>query len=60
MICTHNNKCLFGEIADGKMQLNDAGKMVEKWYFELMNKFPDIRCGEHVVMPNHFHYIIHN
>ncbi len=42
------------------MVLNDAGKMVEKWYFELAHKFPDIKCGEYVIMPNHFHAIILN
>ncbi len=24
------------------------------------NKFPDIPCGTHVVMPDHFHCILHN
>jgi REP element-mobilizing transposase RayT len=38
--------------------LNDAGKMVERWYFEMQNKYPNIRCHEMVVMPNHFHCII--
>jgi len=42
------------------MILNDAGTMVEKWYVELGNKFPDITCHEHIVMPNHFHCIIEN
>ena len=42
------------------MILNDAGKMIEKWYEELPNKFPDIVLGEFVVMPNHFHAIIIN
>ena len=42
------------------MILNDAGTMVEKWYNELENKFPDIRCHEMIVMPNHFHCIIQN
>ena len=23
------------------MLLNDAGKMIEKWYYELENKYPD-------------------
>jgi len=59
-ICTQNRECLFGEIADGAIQLNDVGKMIEKWYFELMNKFPDIQYGEHIVMPNHIHCIIQN
>jgi len=29
-ICTKDRECLFGEIRDGKMVLNDAGKMVEE------------------------------
>ncbi len=59
-ICTHNRACWFGEIVNGKMVLNDAGRMVEKWYFELKNKFPDISGDEYVIMPNHFHAIIIN
>lgn len=58
--CVQGRVCLFGDIVDGQMLLNDAGRMVEKWYAELENKFPDIRCGESVVMPNHFHCIIEN
>ncbi len=42
------------------MILNDAGKMVEKWYYELENKYPDIKCKEMIVMPNHIHFIIQN
>jgi putative transposase len=66
-ICIQNRDCLFGEIVTNvgadlrvcpEMKLNDAGKMVEKWVHELENKFPDIKCGEFVVMPNHFHCII--
>ncbi len=59
-ICCQNNACLFGEIHNGEMILNDAGKMIEKWYRELEYKYPDKRCDEMVVMPNHFHCIIEN
>ena len=59
-ICVQNRDCLFGKIIDKKMYPNDAGKMIEKWYYELQNKFPDIKCDEMIVMPNHFHCIIHN
>lgn len=66
-ICVQNRICMFGEIVDGEhmdapqqMILNDAGKMVEDWYHELENKYPDIKCHEYVVMPNHFHCIIEN
>jgi REP element-mobilizing transposase RayT len=57
-ICVKDRKHLFGNIADGKMILNDAGKMVERWYYELKNKYPDVKCGEFIVMPNHFHCIV--
>ena len=40
------------------MILNDAGEMIVKWYDELENKYPKIRCHERIVMPNHFHCII--
>jgi len=50
----------FGQIINGKMILNDAGKMVEKWYWELENKYPDKKCHEMVIMPNHIHFIIEN
>ncbi|MEA2012106.1 MAG: hypothetical protein U9O87_03335 [Verrucomicrobiota bacterium] len=43
---------------DGKMILNDAGLMIEKWYNKLPNKYPNTKCNEKIIMPNHFHFII--
>ena len=31
-ICTSDKKCLFGKIVDDEMQMNDVGRMVERWY----------------------------
>ena len=59
-VCVQGRACLFGEIINQEMIVNDAGRMIEKWYVELENKFPDIECGEYMVMPNHFHAIIEN
>ena len=59
-ICVKDRACLFGKIVNDEMVLNDAGRMVEKWYFELENKFPNVKCHEMVVMPNHFHCIVEN
>jgi len=59
-IVIQNRECLFGEVLDRDMVLNAAGKMIEKWYFKLKNKFSDIRCDAYTVMPNHFHAIIQN
>ena len=57
-VCTLGKECLFGEIVDGCMNLNDAGQMVERWFGELPNKFEDIECDAFVCMPNHIHFII--
>ena len=59
-MCVRSRLCLLGEIKEGEMILNDAGMMINKWYVELENKFNDIKCLEHIVMPNHFHCIIEN
>ena len=40
------------------MILNEAGEMVEKWWFELKNKYHNIELDEYVIMPNHLHFII--
>ncbi|WP_353684048.1 hypothetical protein V4D30_09245 [Thermodesulfovibrio sp. 3907-1M] len=32
-IYTKNRQCLFGDVVDGEMILNDAGKMIEKMVF---------------------------
>ncbi|MEX2379312.1 MAG: hypothetical protein WD530_01100 [Vicingaceae bacterium] len=59
-ICCQDQAMMFGCIANDQMILNDAGRMVEKWYWELENKYPDKKCHQMVVMPNHFHCIIEN
>jgi putative transposase len=40
------------------MQLNDAGKMIEKQWLALTNRFPNVQLHEYVVMPDHFHGIL--
>ncbi len=57
-ICSQDWACLFGDIADGALRINDAGRIIEKWWIELNRKFPNVQTGEFVVMPNHFHGII--
>ena len=59
-MCVKNRECLFGEIKNNEMVLNDTGRMVEKWYCKTQDKFPDIVCHEMIIMPNHFHCIWEN
>ena len=56
-ICTHGHRSLLGAIKDDTMLLNNAGKMVQEWFYRCEEHFPEIRCQEMVVMPNHFHCI---
>ena len=57
-ICVQNRACLFGEIKNGQMILNDAGKMMEAEWLNLKDRFPNIELNEFVTMPNHFHGIL--
>ncbi len=57
-ICTQNRECLFGDVMDGSMKLNDAGKLVRKWWTGSTDRFRGIELDEYVIMPNHFHGII--
>lgn len=59
-ICVQNRACLFGEVVNGEMRLNNAGLMIARWYSELENKFPDIECDQFACMPNHVHFIAVN
>ena len=57
-ICVQHRKCLFGDVVDGKMILNDAGKMVQTVWDEIPQKYPGVQTNGFVVMPNHIHGII--
>jgi REP element-mobilizing transposase RayT len=57
-ICTHNRENLFGEIIDGKMIINDAGKMVEKEILKTNEIRENIKIEEYIIMPNHIHFVI--
>ena len=57
-ICCQNKVCLFGEIQNGGMLLNDAGKMLEYEWLMLEARFQNIKLQSFVVMPNHFHGIL--
>jgi putative transposase len=53
-------KCLFGDIADAEMHLNDLGRIVQDEWFKtaLLRENIELRADEFVVMPNHVHGII--
>ena len=54
-IVTQGRLPLFGKIVDGEMRLNEVGRMVEKVWLSMPERFPSVALGAFVVMPNHFH-----
>jgi len=57
-ICTTNRACLFGHIFNGKMILNDAGKIAFDAWMQTPNIRSNIELDAFVVMPNHIHGIV--
>jgi len=57
-ICTQNRECLFGEIVNGEMWLNDAGKMIQAVWDEIPAYYLGIDIDSFIVMPNHIHGIV--
>jgi putative transposase len=57
-IVTQGRRHLFGEVADGKILLNDAGQMVNDVWMDLPKHYPGVELDAFVIMPNHIHGII--
>jgi putative transposase len=57
-ICTHERQCIFGEIVDGKMHLNELENTVRSYWQELKKHHHNVTIDESIVMPNHLHGII--
>ncbi|MHA1344653.1 MAG: transposase [Promethearchaeota archaeon] len=57
-ICTQNKLCLFGQIKNEKMILNNAGEMVKKCWLEIPKHHSNVVLHKYIIMPNHIHGII--
>ncbi|MDT8423033.1 MAG: transposase, partial [Desulfuromonadales bacterium] len=57
-LCTFQRACLFGEVVDGEMRLNEAGRTVQKCWDDIPDHFPHVELDAFVVMPNHVHGIV--
>ena len=57
-ICTHQRQCLFGEIRNGKMILNQIGKIVSQEWLKSAEIRQEITLDEWIIMPNHLHGIV--
>ena len=57
-IVMYQRDCLFGEIKNEEMHLNDFGKIADECWRAIPEHFPFVELGMYVIMPNHVHGII--
>ena len=57
-LVTHERECLFGEVVDLAMQLNELGEIAEREWLRSAEVRPGIVLDAFVVMPNHVHGIV--
>lgn len=59
-IVTKGRDPFFGKVESGKMEFNEIGKIAQEEWLKTIELRPDmnLKMGEFVVMPNHFHGII--
>jgi len=57
-ICAQNRQCLFGQVANDKILLNEYGEIVQMVWNELPQHYSNVQLDEFIVMPNHIHGII--
>lgn len=56
--CVHQHQNRFGNVIDGAMHPNPAGRMVMDTWHQIPRIFPQVVLDAWVLMPNHFHGIL--
>jgi hypothetical protein len=57
-LCTNKRAPLFGDVVNGAMVLNAAGKIAHEQWQYIAAMRDGISLGEFIIMPNHMHGII--
>ena len=57
-ICAIQRECLFGDVVDGRVVLNEMGNAAAECWQAIPGHFPNVELDTFVTMPNHVHGII--
>ena len=57
-ICVDGREELLGNVENGEMVLNNAGKIVDMCIHTIPEKYENIDIDSYIIMPNHIHIII--
>ncbi|QOR34759.1 hypothetical protein IMX26_15045 [Clostridium sp. 'deep sea'] len=57
-ICTKNHKCIFSDVSDNNLILNEYGMVVEKHINKINKLYVSVKIDNYIIMPNHIHMIL--
>jgi putative transposase len=57
-ICVKDRKSWFGKEKNGKIELNNFGKLIKKIWLDIPVYYSNVEIDEFVIMPNHIHGIL--
>jgi putative transposase len=57
-ICTKKHKCIFGDVLNRSMVLNQFGTIAKNTWLDIPNHHTNVQIDSFVIMPNHLHGII--
>jgi putative transposase len=57
-ICARKHACIFGDVADGEIQLSRVGRIAESELKSLHMHYNNVQIDSLVVMPNHGHALV--
>jgi len=57
-ICCYERECLFGNIINSQMILNNFGQLIKEEWLKSAEIRKEIELDDFVIMPNHFHGIV--
>ncbi len=45
-VCSWNKECIFGDVENGEMRLNDSGDMVKTWWLAIPDKYGHVELDK--------------
>ncbi|MGF1514696.1 MAG: hypothetical protein ACFB5Z_13520 [Elainellaceae cyanobacterium] len=58
-ICTDQAQCLFCDVIEGKIRLNELGQAIAQEWIQSAKNWQDIECDDWMIMPNYIYGIVH-
>jgi len=50
---------VLGDVVAGEMKLNNRGRVVKEWWFNIKSRYKEVELDAMAILPNHFHGIIY-